>query len=114
MIIVFTAWADGRHEAAAEYAARSIQANPGFEVCHALLVATVGTQWLGSPTFLPAVLVGVATVAAPLFVMQPAMGAGFASSRTRTRALNCLKSVANHAVFGTGLYLAAAAIAWIA
>jgi adenylate cyclase len=31
----------GRHEAAAEYAARSIQANPGFEVCHALLVASL-------------------------------------------------------------------------
>lgn len=80
----------------------------------ALLVAIVGTQWLRVPTLLPAVLVGVATVAAPLFVMQPAMGAGIASSRTRTPALNCLKSVANHTVFGAGLYLAAAAIAGIA
>lgn len=80
----------------------------------ALLVVTVGTPWMDSPTLLPAVLVGVATVAAPLFVMQPAMGAGIASSRTRTPALNCLKSVANHIVFGAGLYLAAAAIAWIA
>lgn len=80
----------------------------------ALLVGTVGTQWLGSPTLMPAILVGVATVAAPLFVMQPAMGAGIASSRTRTPVLNCLKSVANHTVFGAALYLAAAAIAWIA
>jgi hypothetical protein len=80
----------------------------------ALLVAIVGTQWLRVPTLMPAVLVGVATVAAPLFVMQPAMGAGIASSRTRTPALNCLKSVANHTVFGAGLYLAAAAIAGIA
>ncbi|WP_332825656.1 DUF2938 domain-containing protein [Ramlibacter sp.] len=80
----------------------------------ALLVAIAGTQWLRVPTLLPAVLVGVATVAAPLFVMQPAMGAGIASSRTRTPALNCLKSVANHTVFGAGLYLAAAAIAGIA
>lgn len=80
----------------------------------ALLVAIVGTQWLRVPTLLPAVLVGVATVAAPLFVMQPAMGAGIASSRTRTPALNCLKSMANHTVFGAGLYLAAAAIAGIA
>lgn len=80
----------------------------------ALLAAIAGTQWLRVPTLLPAVLVGVATVAAPLFVMQPAMGAGIASSRTRTPALNCLKSVANHTVFGAGLYLAAAAIAGIA
>lgn len=80
----------------------------------ALLVGVAGTQWLRSPTLLTAVLVGVATVAAPLFVMQPAMGAGIASSRTRTPVRNCLKSVANHAVFGAGLYLAASVIGRIA
>jgi hypothetical protein len=31
----------GRHELAAEYAARAIQANPGFNVGHALLVASL-------------------------------------------------------------------------
>ena len=31
----------GRHEAAAGYAARAVQANPDFEVCHALLVASL-------------------------------------------------------------------------
>ena len=79
-----------------------------------LLVAVTVTAWLQDPRLLPAVLVGVATVAAPLFVMQPALGAGIASSRTRTPALNCAKSIANHTVFGIGLYLAAAAIRWIA
>jgi hypothetical protein len=54
---------------------------------------------------------GVATVAAPLLVMQPAMGAGFAASRTPTPLKNCLRSTVNHAVFGLGLYGAAAAIA---
>ncbi|MGZ8407198.1 MAG: DUF2938 domain-containing protein [Caulobacteraceae bacterium] len=80
----------------------------------ALLAGVFGAQWLGRPTLLPAILVGVATVAAPLFVMQPAMGGGIASSRTRTPVLNCLKSVVNHTVFGAGLYLAAVAIEWIA
>jgi adenylate cyclase len=31
----------GRHELAAEYAARAVQANPGFYVCHTLLVASL-------------------------------------------------------------------------
>ena len=73
----------------------------------ALLVAVTGVDWLDSPTLAPALAVGVATVAAPLFVMQPAMGAGFAASKTPTPVRNCLRSLANHAVFGLGLYLAA-------
>lgn len=72
-----------------------------------LLVALVGLRWLDSPSLAPALAVGVTTAAAPLFVMQPAMGAGFAASNTPTPLTNCLRSLANHAVFGLGLYLAA-------
>ena len=43
----------------------------------------------------------------------PAMGAGFAASRTPTPLKNCLRSLANHTVFGFGLYLSALAIALI-
>lgn len=75
-----------------------------------LLVALLGRGWMRAPTLLPAVAVGVLTVAAPFFVMQPAMGAGIASSRTPTPWKNRLRSVANHAVFGLGLYLAAQAL----
>lgn len=77
----------------------------------ALLVALQGIPWTRQPTFWPALLVGVATVAVPLFVMQPAMGAGIASSKTPTPLKNCLRSLVNHAVFGAGLYLAALAVA---
>jgi len=73
-------------------------------------VLACGSAWLGAPSFGPALLTGVATVAAPLLVMQPAMGAGIASSRTPTPRRNVLKSLATHAVFGLGLYLAASAI----
>ncbi len=52
-------------------------------------------------------MLGVFSVVAPLFVLQPAMGAGFASSKTPTPLKNCLRSVANHTVFGAGLYLTA-------
>lgn len=72
-----------------------------------LLVAFAGTGWLASPTPGPALLTGIITVAAPLFLLQPAMGAGIASSKTKTPALNCVKSLVNHIAFGYGLYLAA-------
>ena len=75
-----------------------------------LMVAIAGTSWMQSPSLLPALAVGMGTVAAPLLVMQPAMGAGIASSRTPTPVKNCLRSLANHTVFGAGLYLAAAAL----
>jgi hypothetical protein len=77
----------------------------------ALLIAVQGDAWLQQPTVLPALVFGVVTVAAPWFVMQPAMGAGFLALKTPTPLKNCLRNLANHAVFGTGMYLAAAALA---
>ena len=79
----------------------------------AALVAMQGSGWIQQPTFMPAFLTGVATVVMPLFVMQPAMGSGFAASKTPTPLKNCTRSVANHAVFGVGMYLAAIAIKWL-
>lgn len=77
----------------------------------ALLVALQGAPWTANPSLLPALCLGLATVLVPLFVMQPAMGAGIASAKTATPWRNRGRSVANHAVFGAGLYLAAAALA---
>jgi hypothetical protein len=73
----------------------------------ALLVLMQGLQWARAPTFLPALLTGIATVIAPLLILQPAMGAGIASSKTPAPLLSCCRSLLNHAVFGVGLYLAA-------
>ncbi|MDO9095994.1 MAG: DUF2938 domain-containing protein [Rubrivivax sp.] len=78
-----------------------------------LLVAVQGMAWLEQPTYLPALVVGVVTVAAPWFVMQPAMGSGFLASKTPAPLTNCLRNLANHAAFGTGLYLAAAVLTWV-
>lgn len=75
-----------------------------------LLVGIAGVRWTQEPTLAPALVLGLGTVVAPLFVMQPAMGAGFAASNTPTPARNCLRSVLNHTVFGLGLYLAAVAV----
>lgn len=79
----------------------------------ALLVALRGLDWARAPSLWPALCVGAGTVLAPWLVMQPAMGAGIASSRTPAPLRNCLRGLANHTVFGAGLYLAAVAIAWI-
>jgi hypothetical protein len=77
-----------------------------------LLFGVQGPAWLRNPSLVPALIVGVCTVAAPLFVMQPAMGAGFAASKTPTPLKNCIRSIINHAVFGIGLYLSAVAVNW--
>jgi hypothetical protein len=72
----------------------------------ALLFSIEGSMWLRNPTFFPALAVGVGTIAAPWLVMQPAMGAGIASARTASPYKDRVRSIANHAVFGVGLYLA--------
>lgn len=77
----------------------------------AILVAVFGLSWARSPSLGPALGVGVVTALAPLLVLQPALGAGIASSRTATPVFNAMKSVASHAVFGLGLYLSARAAA---
>lgn len=77
----------------------------------ALWVTLCGVAWLAQPSWLPALLFGLATVVAPWFLMQPAMGAGVMARKTATPLRNAVRSLANHAVFGTGLYLAARAIA---
>lgn len=79
----------------------------------ALLIAAVGVEWLRSPTPGPALFVGVATVAAPWLVMQPAMGAGIAASRTPRPDAARLQSLATHVVFGLGLYAAALAMRFL-
>lgn len=66
----------------------------------AALVIAAGSGWVRAPTLLPALLMGIATVFAPVFILQPAMGAGIASTKTQTPLLNNLKSLANHTVFG--------------
>lgn len=80
----------------------------------AALVALQGAGWLVQPTAGPALVFGALSVAAPWFVMQPAMGAGVLASKTPAPLRNALRNLANHTVFGAGLYLAAATLAAVA
>jgi hypothetical protein len=66
-----------------------------------------GNGWLEKPLLVPAITIGLATVISPLFIMQPALGFGFASSNLPNPIGRVLKSIVTHLVYGTGLYLSA-------
>lgn len=73
------------------------------------LIAMTGPDWVQHPTLAPALLVGVVSVAAPLLLMHPGMGAGIAASRTPRPNAARVQSLITHTVFGLGLFLAALA-----
>lgn len=77
------------------------------------LVLLASPQWLQEPTLLPAMVLGLATVAIPFFVMQPSFGLGIASSKTPNPTQDRLRSLMNHAVFALGLYISALAISFV-
>lgn len=72
-----------------------------------MLALLVGPGWFVEPTFLPAWIWAMLTVAAGWFLLQPGLGIGWAASKTpnpnKVRALN----LAAHTVFGLGLWLTA-------
>ena len=72
-----------------------------------ILVWLAGPGWVQNPTFLPALVLGLVTVGAGWFILQPGMGAGWAASKKpnpwKIRALN----IAAHVIFAAGLYGAA-------
>ena len=72
----------------------------------AVLLAVWGIEWARHPTIVPALIVGIGSVAAPFLLMQPGMGAGIAASRTPDPAAARIRSLVTHGVFGLGLYVA--------
>jgi hypothetical protein len=75
-----------------------------------VLLALWGVAWLRSPTMVPALLIGLGTIVAPWFVMQPAMGAGIAGSRTPDPTATRVRNLGTHLVYGVGLYISAVAL----
>ena len=70
-----------------------------------LLVAPPG--WTAQPTLMPALIVGLVTVGAGWFLLQPGMGAGIAASKRPNRNQVRMLNIAGHIVFGLGLYVTA-------
>lgn len=79
----------------------------------ALLVIIWGSAWVNNPSIGPAFILGIATVVAPFFILQPGMGAGIAASRTPNPNSVRIHSIINHTVFGVGLYLSAVTVKFI-
>lgn len=71
-----------------------------------MLLGGWGLKWLHRPRFIPAMIIGLVTVAVPYFLMQPGMGSGIAGRLTADPDAARLKVVVSHIVFGAGLYLA--------
>ena len=76
----------------------------------AVLLAFWGLGWVCRPAIGPALVVGIGSVVAPFFLMQPSMGAGIAASRTPRPGAARLHSLVTHGIFGLGLYAAG----WVA
>jgi len=111
--------ADGRfaHASIAAAPPRALECPMGYLAHYSIgvglsaaFVRLVSPAWLARPTFLPALLFGIATLVFPLFVLQPALGLGVASARAAHPTRARLKSLASHLVFGIGLYACALAL----
>ena len=72
-----------------------------------LLILFCGKEWLERPMLYPALIIGIITVCAPLFIMQPAFGFGIASSNLSKPNIRRLKSLSTHMIYGIGLYVTA-------
>jgi len=68
------------------------------------LALIMGQPWLAAPTFIPAWILGIVTVGAGWFLLQPGLGIGWAASKTanpnKVRVMNLIA----HTVFALGLY----------
>jgi hypothetical protein len=68
------------------------------------LLLVAGPEWVLNPTFLPAWILGMITIGAGWFLLQPGMGAGWAASkRPNPMRVRCF-SILAHTVFSIGLY----------
>ncbi|MEZ4970395.1 MAG: DUF2938 domain-containing protein [Flavobacteriaceae bacterium] len=70
-----------------------------------LLVAVFGKKWVDNPTLFPALIIGLLTMAAPFFILQPAFGLGVAGSNLPDPNKARIMSLIIHCVYGVGLYL---------
>lgn len=73
----------------------------------AILLVLWGMDWAVAPTFLPPLIVGLATVGAGWFILQPGMGVGVACSGAPNPNVARLNNIAGHVVFAIGMYLVA-------
>lgn len=76
----------------------------------AFLLIVLWDDWSQSPTLLPAMIVGLGSIVAPFFIMQPCFGLGVAASRTPKPWISRFRSLLSHTAFALGLYASGFAI----
>ncbi len=76
-----------------------------------VLLAFTGAGWLAAPTFLPAWILGIVTVGAGWFLLQPGMGAGWAASKRPNASKIRILNLVGHTVFAIGMYATAVLLA---
>ncbi|MGD9476683.1 DUF2938 domain-containing protein [Shinella sp. G-2] len=69
-----------------------------------ILALIVGPAWFAAPTFLPAWILGIVTVGAGWFLLQPGLGIGIAASKTPAPGKVRVLNLVSHTVFALGLY----------
>jgi hypothetical protein len=72
-----------------------------------VLIVIAGREWVENPTFLPAWILGMITIGAGWFILQPGMGAGWAASlRPNPNKIRILNILA-HTAFAAGMFCTA-------
>lgn len=66
-----------------------------------------GRDWIAEPSFVPVWVFGILTIAAGWFLLQPAIGAGWAASRTPSPARTRVLGLLAHTVFALGMWVTA-------
>ncbi|SEB81547.1 Protein of unknown function [Tenacibaculum sp. MAR_2009_124] len=72
-----------------------------------LLFFIFGKKWFQAPTFSTAIIIGIVTIIAPFFILQPAFGFGIAGSNLPNPNKARMMSLIIHCVYGIGLYFSA-------
>ncbi|MCK0118901.1 DUF2938 domain-containing protein [Loktanella sp. F6476L] len=71
-----------------------------------MMLFIIRTDWYLAPDLLNPLLIGVLSLCAPFFVMQPAFGFGVAASKTPSPWVARQRSLIAHLSFGVGIYVA--------
>ena len=103
-----------RHKSIKESPSRSMECLIGWIVHYGIgvsltliFILIMPADWSSNPTLLPALIYGISTVIFPLFILQPALGLGMASSKTPQPVQAVFKSLMTHFTFGAGIWLMA-------
>jgi hypothetical protein len=71
----------------------------------AVLCFWQGKSWRVDPSLTPALIIGLVTIVAPFFIMQPAFGFGVAALKIKPTYIVWFKSFMAHASYGVGLFI---------